>query len=375
MSQPSGSGFFSGNSAQSFGQYDPYASRGRDSSNSQYASPLPSGGVYGAQKWSSSQGSNAVDIFVPRGTPVTAPVSGTLQPGQNGQLILIGDNGLSFAFRHGRTTAQGHVQRGQQIGVVDDPGLDMLGRAPWGDLPDNYQHLEMSVSNGNYFPATPGGGGSIDAAQWLDSIGYQGRKIGRTPGPPDAQGGGMGMGGFGIGSPIGSPFGGAGSVPGNPFGGMPPGFGGMPGAGGMGRGGPPGAGGPPGMGPGMPPGFGMGIPGMSPGGPNPYMSALGMQPPGGNPFMGAGMSPGFSGGFSPGMPPMMPPPMMARPPMAPPMNLPSFAGFGAGPSPMAMGLGNPFSFAGGGGPAAAAGMMLNPFGGPGPAGAASMYGA
>jgi hypothetical protein len=239
MSQPSGSGFFSGNSASSFGQYDPYASRGRDSSNSQYASPLPSGGVYGAQKWSSSQGSNAVDIFVPRGTPVTAPVSGTLQPGQNGQLILIGDNGLSFAFRHGRTTAQGHVQRGQQIGVVDDPGLDMLGRAPWGDLPDNYQHLEMSVSNGNYFPATPGGGGSIDAAQWLDSIGYQGRKIGRTPGPPDAQGGGMGMGGFGIGSPIGSPFGGAGSVPGNPFGGMPPGFGGMPGAGGLGRGGPP----------------------------------------------------------------------------------------------------------------------------------------
>jgi len=228
--------------------------------------PVPSGGVYGATKWSSSMGSNAVDIFVRRGTPVTAPVSGTLQQGQNGQLILVGDNGLSFAFRHGQTTAQGHVQAGQQIGVVNDPGMDMLGRPGFGQMPDGYQHLELSVSRGNYFPGTPGGGGNIDAAQWLESQGYRGTKMQRTPGPPDAQGGG-GMGGMmgGMGGGMGGMFGGMG-------GGMPGrggGMGGFPGMGGMGGM----FGGMGGMG-----GFG-GMPGM-------------------NPF-GGGMG-GFGGGFGGG---------------------------------------------------------------------------
>lgn len=242
----------------------------------QFASPLPPGGIYGAQKWSSPMGSNAVDIFVRRGTPVTAPVSGTLQQGANGQLILIGDNGLSFAFRHGQTTAQGHVQKGQQIGVVNDPGLDMLGQAPWGNMPDGYQHLELSVSNGNYFPGTPGGGGSIDAAQWLESIGYQGQKISKTPGPPDAQGGGgMGMGG-GMGGLGGGMFGGG---MGGGFPGMGGGMGGFPGLGG-GMGGGMGMFGGGGMGGGMP-GMGGGF--------------------GGFGGMGGGMSPFGGGGFGGGM--------------------------------------------------------------------------
>lgn len=235
-----------------------------------FVSPVPDGGVYGAQKWSSPMGSNAVDIFVPRGTPVRAPVSGTLQPGQNGQLILIGDNGLSFAFRHGMTTAQGHVQAGQQIGIVNDPGLDSLGRAPWGNMPDNYQHLEMSVSRGNYFPATPGGGGSVDAAQWLDSIGYRGSKISKTPGPPDAQGGGMG----GFGGPPGMGMGGFPGMGGSPMGmGMPGQMGGNPFMSMMGQGSP----------------FGMGQQ-------NPFGSMMGF-PGGGGSSFGGGQSFGGYGGF------------------------------------------------------------------------------
>lgn len=244
-----------------------------------FVSPVADGGVYGAQKWSSAMGSNGVDIFVPRGTPVRAPVSGTLQQGQNGQLILVGDNGYNFAFRHGQTTAQGRVQAGQQIGIVNDPGLDMLGNAPWGNMPDKYQHLELSVSRGSpYFPATPGGGGNVDAAQWLDSIGYRGSKISKTPGPPDAQGGGGMFGGPGGGGGFGNPFSGGG-----------PGMMGMPS---MGPGGP-------GMGMGM--GMGMGPPGMGQGGPGGFPGAgMGM-----NPFMGMGQGGPPGMGMGMGMNPMM----------------------------------------------------------------------
>ncbi len=246
-----------------------------------FASPLPSGGVYGAQKWSSNMGSNAVDIFVRRGSPVSAPVSGTIQQGMNGQLILAGDNGWNFAFRHGMTTAQGHVQEGQQIGIVNDPGLDSLGRAPWGNMPDNYQHLEMSVSRGSpNFPGTPGGGGNVDAAQFLNQIGYQGQEIPKTPGPPDAQGG---MGGMGGGQFGGGQFGG---------GGAPGGFPGMPGQQGMPFGMPMGMGGPMGMPMGM--NMGMPFPGMSP-----SMGAPGGFP--GQGFGGASMGMGPSMGMSPSM--------------------------------------------------------------------------
>ncbi len=283
-----------------------------------FHSPLPSGGVYGAQKWSSPMGSNAVDIFVRRGTPVSAPVSGTIQQGMNGQLILAGDNGWNFAFRHGMTTAQGHVQAGQQIGIVNDPGLDSLGRAPWGNMPDNYQHLEMSVSQGSpNFDGTPGGRGNRNAAEWLNQIGYQGQEIPKTPGPPDAQGGMGGMGGgqfgggqFGMpggGGPFGMPGGG-----GMPFGmGMGMGFPGMPGGMGMPGGGQGG----------MPGGFGMGMPGMPPGmGMNMGMtSPMGMGMPGGggmfgDPSMGGGLGGMDAGmGMSTGMGSMDPMAMAAGP--------------------------------------------------------------
>lgn len=355
---------------QQYGQGQGRSQTG-SSGGGQFAPVLPGGGVYGAQKWSSSMGSNAVDIFVPRGTPVTAPVSGTLQMGQNGQLILVGDNGWNFAFRHGQTQAQGHVSKGQQIGVVNDPSLESLGNAPWGNMPDKYQHLELSVSQGSpSFPGIPGGGGNVDAAQWLEQQGYQGSKIGRTPGPPDAQGGGMGMGGPG--GPGGMPsFGGMPGAGGNPFGGSPFGMGQSQGNPFMGQGGPPGFGmGSPGGGGFSPGGSSMGR--MSSGGFGSYggqqMGSFGMGAPMGmppNPFMMMGPPPGFSGlGGGGGAPP----PQMSS-------QMPSFMGMGQAFSPMGAGLGNPFSFgAGMGGPGAAGGMMMNPFGGAGPAGAASMYG-
>ncbi len=306
-----------------------------------FASPLPAGGIYGRQKWSSGMGSNATDIFVRRGTPVSAPVSGTIQQGMNGQLVLVGDNGWNFAFRHGMTTAQGHVQEGQQIGIVNDPGLDSLGRAPWGNMPDNYQHLEMSVSRGSpSFPGTPGGGGNVDAAQFLNQIGYQGQEIPRTPGPPDAQGGG-GMG-----------FGGGGG--GGQFGGGGPG--GFPGMQGMPFGMPMGMSGPMGMPPGM--NMGMPFPGMSPsmgapggfpgqgfGGPGMGMQGpMGMSPGMGMDFSGAGGMPQGMGmdqsmgpdmGMDPmamGAGPMMDPSMMGQSSMGmdPSMGMGSFGqgGFG-----------------------------------------------
>lgn len=286
--------------AQTMGQsgFSQGAFGGQSAGGGGFASPLPPGGIYGTQKWAPG---NGIDVFVQRGTPIYAPFDGTV--GQNPRampspmgpvpsFLLQGQNGITFQATHAQMTAQGPVRAGQQIGVVNDPGLDILG--PYQGMPDGFQHLDITMGHGGPFDVT---GGDINARDWLQQIGYQGQMIpGQTRGP-NGGGGGMGMGGFpgmgGMGGPMGmmggmpgmgmggSPFGGGGAF-GSPFGGSPfMGGGGMGGMGGgmgmpgMGMGG--GMGGFPGMGMGMPPMLGGGM-----------FGGMGGNPFGGSPFMGGG---------------------------------------------------------------------------------------
>jgi hypothetical protein len=224
---------------------------------------------------------NGIDIFVRRGTPVYAMFDGTVEPnpqsipspmGPVPSFLLRGTNGLTMQATHAQMTARGPVRKGQQIGVVNDPGLDILG--PYQGMPDGFQHLDLTIGHGGPFQVT---GGDIHAGVALESTGYQGRRIpGSTRGPQGGPGGGLG--GFGGGSMFGGPGGG--------FGGMPGGMGmGMPG---MGPGGP---GGFPGLGMGMPGGMGM----------NPFMMGMGGGPPG----MGMGMGMPGPMGMGMGMGPQM----------------------------------------------------------------------
>ncbi len=335
---------------------------------------LPTGGVYGQQKWSGP--GNDIDVFVQRGSPIRAPADGVVS--QLGQMIpspagpvpgfIFSDStGKSARFVHVQPTVGPgtRVRKGQIIGQVGDPGMDMLGGQAIQQIgaPDGYQHIDLAFASSpqGFRYGSPSEGGDVNAVQWLQSHGYQGRQVARTPGPPEGMGGG-GLGGMMGGGPPGMPGGGNPFMSGNPFGGggggggfglgAPGGFGGFGGSSGFG------------LGPSGPSGMG-GAGGF--GGPPPMMGGFGGMPP--NPFMmmqppGFGLLSAGLGGGRGGAPPMMGPP------------LPSFGGFGAGPSPMGLGMGNPFSFGGGGlGPMGAAGMMMNPFGGLGPAGAASMYGA
>jgi len=370
-------------SQQGYGQSQQGYGMGRSMSGSMPFS-IPSGGVYGQQKW--LPGSTGTDIFLPRNSPITAQTGGKVLYATGGtglsggsDTIVQFDDGTVARFRHVQPQMQAgqSFRAGQTIAVINDPSMDMLSRQVASQIgaPDGYQHLDLSINRpGNVmFSPQGGGGGDLNAAQWLSSHGYQGRMIGKTPGPQEGMGGGMGMGG-----PMGMPgMGGFPGMPGMPGMGGPPGMGGMPpnpfGGGGGGPGMGFGGGGGFGFGGGGPGMGGFGGPGMG-GAPNPFMM-------GGSPGMGMGIGPGM--GPNPFMMPSMgmggfgsfPGASMGAAPMGPPMSLPSFGGFGMGPSPMAMGLGNPFSFGGGGGPLGAAGMMMNPFGGPGPLGAASMYGA
>ncbi len=237
-----------------------------------FAPPLPPGGIYGDQKW---QPGNGIDVFVQRGTPIFAMFDGVVEPnpasipspvGPVPSFLLRGANGLTMQATHAQMTARGQVRKGQQIGVVNDPGLDILG--PYQGMPDGFQHLDLTIGHGGPFQVT---GGDLNAKMALEVSGYQGRRVpGATRGPNG--GGGGGLGGFGGGGMFGGP------------GGM---FGGMPGMGGPGMG----MGGSMGF-----PGPGMGMPGMPP------MGGMGMNPFGGMgmPGMGMGM-PGM------GMPGMMPP--------------------------------------------------------------------
>ncbi len=79
--------------------------------------------------------------------------------------------------------------QGEPLASINDTSLDQLGRIPaWaGTMPDGWQHLDLSVNRGtDQFAPTGGGGGNVSAYLWLAGLGYTGRVLGRTPGPPDA---------------------------------------------------------------------------------------------------------------------------------------------------------------------------------------------
>ena len=251
---------------------------------------LPPDGVYGQQKWMPG---NAIDVFTRRGTVIRAPTDGIIgplanaPPGPMGPIagfVFSDASGKSARFIHVQPMGQPRrVRRGEPIGTVMDPSMDMLGAYP--GMPDGFQHIDLALASspGALSYADPGRGGDVNASQFLRGMGY-GRQIpGSTRGPNSG-----GMGGM-----MGNPFGG-----GSPFGGGMPGMGGMPpmmgGMGGPGMGGMPpfpmggmGGMGGPGMG-GMPPPFMMG--GMPPfmmGGMPPFMGGMGGGPGGFfPPFMG-----------------------------------------------------------------------------------------
>ncbi len=247
-----------------------------------FAPPLPPGGVYGDSKWMPGNGS---DIFVPRGTPIFAMFDGVVEPnpmqipspvGPVPSFLVRGSNGITMQATHAQMTARGPVRKGQQVGIVNDPGMDILG--PYQGMPDGFQHLDLTIGHGGPFPLQ---GGDLNARMALELSGYQGRKVpGATRGPNGGGGGSMfggpggSFGGLGGGMGPGIPGMGPGGPMGFPGPGMPmPGFPGMPGTNPFGGGG---AGNPFMMGP---PGM-MGPQMMSPGGfgGNPFMSMFGGRP-------------------------------------------------------------------------------------------------
>lgn len=241
---------------------------GMQAGGGEFAPPLPPGGIYGDSKWT-GPGTRGTDIFVRRGTPIFAMFDGVVQsnpmpiPSPAGPVpsfILQGSNGISAQMTHAQMTAQGRVRKGQQIGIVNDPGMDMLGQYP--GMPDGFQHLDLTMGHGGGpFPLQ---GGDIHAGMALEQSGYQGQRISGSTRGPNGGGGSM-FGGPGGGGGFGSPGGLPGGFPGMPPMGMP----------GMGPGGPGGLSGP-----------GMGMPG--PMGMNPFMMGMGQGGPPGmgmNPFM------------------------------------------------------------------------------------------
>ncbi len=165
----------------------------------QFVSPVPNGGVLGQTKW--LPGSLGCDIFLPRGTSVVAPCDCVVEeviPGQGisgGAELIISLPDHSYAWRWRHVQALGSVRVGLQfpqghaLATINDTSLDQLGRIPaWaGTMPDQWQHLDLSVNRGtDQFAPTGGGGGNMSAYLWLAGLGYTGRVLGRTPGPPDA---------------------------------------------------------------------------------------------------------------------------------------------------------------------------------------------
>src|SRR5215218_8500617 len=77
---------------------------------------LPAGGLYGRHKW--VPGSNGVDVFLPRGTEIRAPVAGRVvaasemmqQPPPVPSVTLRGDAGLSFFMGHVRPAVSAGTQ-------------------------------------------------------------------------------------------------------------------------------------------------------------------------------------------------------------------------------------------------------------------------
>src|SRR3954452_8225016 len=152
---------------------------------------IPSGGLYGQQKW--VLGSNGVDVFLPRGTEILAPVAGFVvapievvypYPPPIPSVALRGDEGLSFFLGHIRPLVSPgtQVQAGDPLGVVDDPSFDQV-TIP-GPGPSGWQHLDLNVSRQGSFTWY---GGDVPASPWLQDTGYEGTLIERTPGPSGGQ--------------------------------------------------------------------------------------------------------------------------------------------------------------------------------------------
>jgi hypothetical protein len=149
-----------------------------------WALPLDHGGLYGELKWFPG---NATDVFMPCGSLVYAMFDGSVEPysvpypgGMVPGLLLNGDNGYSMQGLHVRLTAEGIVRKGQVIGVVDDPGLDVLGPYP-GTPGGDFQHLDLAIGRGSG-PFSQYGG-DLNAARVLGLLGYHGQVVPQTLGP------------------------------------------------------------------------------------------------------------------------------------------------------------------------------------------------
>lgn len=108
-------------------------------------------------------GHPAADIFAPRGSPIYAPVGGTLQPGSGAlggnYAILVGDDGRAYYFAHGNVPfASGRVERGQQIGEVGNTG----------NARNTASHLHFAIASRPDLFGDLNGSGDIwgDASYW-----------------------------------------------------------------------------------------------------------------------------------------------------------------------------------------------------------------
>ncbi len=165
----------------------------------QFVAPLALGAVFGQTKW--LPGSLGCDLFCKRGSPVYAPADCIIEEiiggygisGGAEMILSLPDKSWAWRYRHiqavsGLTVGM-VVRQDAQVAQVGDDSLLQLGNPPaWSQpMPDKYQHLDLSVNkNTDQFAPTGGGGGNVSAYQWLVGLGYTGRVLSRTPGPPDA---------------------------------------------------------------------------------------------------------------------------------------------------------------------------------------------
>lgn len=165
----------------------------------QFVAPLDPGAVYGQTKW--LPGSLGCDLFCRRGSPVYAPADCIVEEVIGGQgisggaelIMCLPDKSWAWRWRHVQAVSGirvgSRVTQHQTCATVMDTSLDQLGPVPvWArPMDDNYQHLDLSVARGtDQFAPTGGGGGNVSAYGWIQTLGYVGRVLSRTPGPPDA---------------------------------------------------------------------------------------------------------------------------------------------------------------------------------------------